>query len=332
MILTYKVKHFQNFDDELHKAKLIAEFAVETKSRSSADVKNIGLKSVISNQILKKYSNNRKIKKVRNVNLVVPSQGIKVDRMNGVFRISSLKLSLDYMFPNDFVNINQIEIDSEYCYVSVTKTEEGQIEYNGCIGVDLNTTSHIAVTADPLTGKIKKLGRRAYHVHSKYSNMRKRFQKKKVYSKVKNAKNRESRIIKDLNHKVSRAIVNEAKKENKAIALEDLSGIRKHKINKTFKYSLNSWSFYQLKQFIEYKSKLLGIPVIFVSPEYTSKMCSRCGVIGERTGKIFKCLECGHVDHADVNAAFNISNRAWSIAHEKELCATGSLMTLKGQC
>ena len=114
----------------------------------------------------------------------------------------------------------------------------------------------------------------------------------------------------DINHKVSRKIVDVAKESGKDIKLEDLTGIRSGKNQaKSFRYAKNSWSFYQLQQMIEYKAKLLGVEVAYVEPAYTSKTCSRCGHIGDRNGKSFKCHACGHVDHADSNAGFNIAKR-----------------------
>lgn len=310
MLLTHKVRHYQDYTQELRKANLIAQFAVITKSRSSKDVKEFGLKSAIANQILKKYSNNKTIKKVSRVKLTLPAQSIKVNKENRIITIVPLRLTLNYYFPNTFIKVNQIELDHEYAYITVTVPEQPMKEVTSFIGVDSNTTGHCAVAAYPQTGEVRKLGKKASHIHKKYSQQRRHYQRNGKLKKLKASKNREKRIIRDMLHKASRAIISFAQEHNAGIKLEDLKGIRdRAKVTHSFKNSLHSWSYYQLTQLISYKAKLLGIPVIYVNPAYTSKDCSRCYKQGNRNGKSFKCHECGHVDHADVNAAFNIALR-----------------------
>jgi putative transposase len=305
MILTYKVKHHQNLSEELRKGKQVALFALKTKSRTSKDVKHIGLKSVIANQILKKYSSNKKLKKISSVKLTLPSQAIQFKEKK--IKISSLKIEID--FDKNIEKIKQIELDETYAYISCEVKEEPQDLYDSWMGVDLNTTGHILVAGIPQTGKVIKLGKKAHHIHQKYKNIRKKLQKKRKYRAVKKLKNKESKIVRDLNHKVSKKIVKEAKEKKVGIVLEDLKQIRKTtKTSKKFKYALHSWSFYQLRTFIEYKAKLLGVPVVKIAPSYTSQQCSRCGLLGERKRKCFKC-SCGHVENADVNASFVISLR-----------------------
>ena len=329
MILTYKLRHNTDFTNELKQAFKVAEFAVNhPRCRSSKEVKEIGLKSAISNQILKKYGNQRTIKKVHNVNLVIPNQSIKVDKDNRTIRVVPLKLSLPYQFP-DFQKVNQIELDKEYAYISCTVAEQPEMIPQSFIGVDRNTTGHVAVTANPDTGKIQKFGKSALHVHRKYSAIRKRLQQEGKFRELKRVKDRESRIVKDLNHKISRKIVDMAQEQHAALVFEELNGIRKtRKQHRSFKYALHSWSFYQLQQFVEYKAKLLGVPVLYINPAYTSQDCSRCGVRGQRTGKDFKCPVCGHVDHADVNAAFNIALRQKGLVDciQKEMDTMGALI------
>jgi putative transposase len=329
MILTYKLQHNRNFNDELKKAFAVAEFAVKNpKCRSSKEVKHIGLKSAISNQILKKYGRSKTIKEVHSVPLVIPGQSIKCDSTTKTIRIALLDLSLRYHF-NDPVKINQIEIDDTYAYISVTVSEDPLKKTDSYIGIDRNTTGHIVVTANPDTGKIEKFGKKAIHTRKKYSSIRKRLQKQGKFRKVKKIKDRESRIVKDINHKISRKVIEMAVEQNATIVLEDLSGIRNTtKQAKSFKYSLHSWSFYQFQQFIEYKANMFGIPVVYIDPAYTSKDCSKCGNRGNRSGKRFKCPVCGHVDHADVNAAFNIAYRQKSMVDrmQKEMCTMGALI------
>ena len=329
MILTYKLRHNTDFSNELKQAFKIAEFAVNNpRCRSSKEVKDIGLKSAISNQILKKYGNQKTIKRVHNVNLVIPNQAIKVNKENRTIRIVPLKLSLPYQFP-DFQKVNQIELDKEYAYVSCTVAEQPEMIPQCFIGVDRNTTGHVAVTANLDTGKIEKFGKSALHIHRKYSAIRKRLQREGKFRELKQVKDRESRIVKDLNHKISRKIVDMAQEQHAALVFEDLGGIRQtRKQHRSFKYALHSWSFFQLQTFVEYKAKLLGVPVLYIDPAYTSQDCSRCGTRGQRNGKDFKCPTCGHADHADVNAAFNIALRQKSVVDciQKEMDTMGALI------
>ena len=326
MILTFKIKHNLDLSSHLDRAVKVARFAIANRDKlSSAHVSHIGLPSAISNQILRKYGRNRKCKSPKNVVLTVPNQSIYCLQDQRMLRIHCLGWETHYRFRNDFTKINQIELSEKYAFVSVTIKEPESIEVDGFIGVDLNTTGHSAVAGSPKTGKIIKLGKSESHIRNKYRNIRKRIQKSQELKNMKKIKQRERRKINDLNHKISRKIVTTAVESNQGIALEDLGEIRKNKKNtRKFRGALNNWSFFDLRQKIEYKARLLGIPVVLINPAYTSQTCSRCGTIGKRKNKKFMCHTCGHVDHADVNASFNIGLIA---SRQKEMSRTGTLIS-----
>jgi putative transposase len=309
--LVLKVKHNTDLTDSLQKAIKVANFAIKNRYKlSSANVKDIGLPSAISNQILRKYGKNKKCKKIKpdHIKLVAPSQSIKISENNITITPLKLTLIINPKCKHILTNINQIELDHTYAYICFEINDEPLKEVHHYIGVDLNATSHIAVVGNPQTGKVLKLGKKASHIHKKYKALRSYLQKKRHYKKLKETKGRESRIVKDINHKVSKAIVKYARENNCGIKLEDLTGIRKNKKNaRAFRYALNSWSYFQLGNMIAYKAQLQGIPVQYINPQNTSKRCSLCKDIGNRRGKLFRCCNCKHTDHADVNASFNIA-------------------------
>ena len=124
---------------------------------------------------------------------------------------------------------------------------------------------------------------------------------------------REKRFQKQINHVISRSLVNKAVANRQAIAIEDLTGIRERTNQqprtKKEKRLSNNWSFYMLRQFLTYKCVLAGVPLIFVLPAYTSKSCHKCLHIGDRRGKYFRCVNprCLHKCDADRNGAENIA-------------------------
>jgi len=309
MILTYKIKHKKDFNRELTLANKVAEYALANKTLSSKDVKHIGLKSMISNQILRKYARNKTIKQINSVKLTIPNQGIKHNQKE--ITIPCLKLVLPIWFNPSFEKINQIEIGKEFAYVSCSYKESPTYKPKQVIGVDRNTTGHVLVASNINTGKVLKLGKECNHIHNKYKQMRKHLQKKGKYKLVKKIKNRESRIVKNINHQISKKLVKTALKGKAIIVLEQLKNIRTTaKTRRKQRYSLNSWSFYQLQMMIEYKSKKHGVPIVYVAPQYTSQRCSCCGHIEakNRKQKEFHCVKCGVVENADANAGFNIAS------------------------
>lgn len=272
MILTKVLTHKWDLSKELEKAKQVAEFAIANRDKLTTKwAKTIGLKSAIANQILRKYGRNKKCKTVISVNLIVDAQSLKISKDYQKLRIVPLKLEIDLKyFP-----ANELKDVKEF------------------VGVDLNATGHILVAANPATGLVLKVGKLANHFRRKYRGRKKC-----------------GNFMRDLDHKLSRGIVNYCLENNCGIALEQLKGVRPKKSKgKKLNGLLHSWSFFRLQTFIQYKAKLAGVPVVFVDPSYTSQACSRCGEIGNRKEKTFKC-SCGHVDHADANAAFNIGRLA----------------------
>jgi IS605 OrfB family transposase len=132
---------------------------------------------------------------------------------------------------------------------------------------------------------------------------------------LKRLSGRQKRFQKWVNHHISSAIIEQAKQTKSLIAMENLTGIReitnkKLRSQKERRRS-NSWAFYQLRLFLEYKAIKEGVEIVAIPPAYTSQTCHRCKHIGIRTNKHFSCPnpDCGWEGDADFNGAQMI--RLW---------------------
>jgi putative transposase len=126
---------------------------------------------------------------------------------------------------------------------------------------------------------------------------------------------KQARYQRHTNHCIAKAVVLEAERTGRGIALERLTGIRGRVTARgsNQRARLGNWGFGQLGAFVQYKAKRAGVPVCFVDPRNTSRQCSACGCIDKknRTNQAtFSCVSCGHAANADINAAINIRSRA----------------------
>jgi IS605 OrfB family transposase len=210
--------------------------------------------------------------------------------------------------------------DTFFVAVTVDIPEPTVDEASDYLGVDLGVIT-LAATSD---GEFLNHSTGPKHAHinqvrARYNRLRAKLQKKGTKSAkrlLKKRSGREKRFARDINHCLSKAIVQTAKGTWRGIALEDLKHIReraRQTVAKRQRRVLHSWAFFQLRAFIAYKAALAGVPVVYVNPAYTSQTCSRCGHCEQANRKSqakFHCVACGFSAHADLNAACNIAHRA----------------------
>ena len=190
------------------------------------------------------------------------------------------------------------------------------------IGVDLGRRD-IAVTSEGQGWS----GQSITQVRDRFSKVRASVQKKGTKGAkrlLKRLSGREKRYQTWVNHNISKHIINRAIETQSTVAIEDLTGIRDRTNtqprNKTERRLSNSWAFYQLRQFLEYKGIRDGVEVVAVSPRYTSQTCHQCLHIhpaegkSYRHGKSFNCGYCRWKGDADLNGAKMISILGQSVS------------------
>ena len=187
--------------------------------------------------------------------------------------------------------------------------EPGYTDDGNVMGVDLGIKCPAVSYISDGSVKFYGNGRKNKYMRRHYKYLRKKLGKAKKTDAIKRINNKEQRIMKDIDHKLSREIVNTATAHGvSVIKMEQLANIRSTtRTSRKNNHSLHTWSFYRLAQFIEYKAKLAGIKVEYVNPAYTSQKCPVCGNVHHANDRKYIC-KCGFHTHRDILGAMNIRN------------------------
>jgi putative transposase len=196
--------------------------------------------------------------------------------------------------------------------VTIRKPEPPAVETSGVLGIDLGITN-VATDSEGNTfsGEAVKACRRRYRA---FRRGLQQCGKKGAKRRLCAISRKQSRFVRWANHNISKQLVKSALQAGKALALENLTGIRERANGYAaeMRWLMGNWSFYQLKEFVLYKAADVGLPVYQVDPRNTSRTCSRCGHCEKANRKsqaIFLCVKCGFQANADFNAACNIADK-----------------------
>lgn len=242
-----------------------------------------------------------------------------VNTLAGRLKVSYFDKGMEKYFNHDIYKFGTAKLvykhDKYFLHIPVTYEieERNTSQIRNVVGIDRGI-NFVVATYDS-KGKSKFVsGKQIKQKRANYVKLRKELQKRRTPSarrRLKAIGHRENRWMQDVNHCVSKALV-EMYPENTLFVLEDLTGIRNatERVKLKHRYVSVSWSFYDLEQKLKYKAEAHNDMVINVNPRYTSQSCPKCGHTekANRNKKLhlFTCKACGYKSNDDRIGAMNL--------------------------
>ena len=242
-----------------------------------------------------------------------------INTLNGRVKLSYFSDGMSKYFDHTIYKFGTAKLVNKhgkyYLHIPVTyEVEESNIsDICNVVGIDRGI-NFVVATYDSKHKSGFVSGKAIKQKRAKYSKLRKELQMRYTPSSRRRLKaigQRENRWMQDINHQVSKALV-ENNPKHTLFVLEDLSGIRNatERVKTKDRYVSVSWSFYDLEQKLIYKAKQNQSSVIKVDPRYTSQCCPCCGHVekSNRNKKIhlFTCKKCGYKSNDDRIGAMNL--------------------------
>ncbi len=242
-----------------------------------------------------------------------------VNTLNGRVKLSYFTEGMSKYFDHTIYKFGTAKLTKKhgkyYLHIPVTfDVEESNIsDICNVVGIDRGI-NFVVATYDSKHKSGFVSGKAIKQRRASYSKLRKELQMRQTPSarrRLKAIGQRENRWMQDVNHCVSKALV-ESNPKHTLFVLEDLTGVRNatERVRTKNRYVSVSWAFYDLEQKLIYKAKQNQSSVIKVDPRYTSQCCPLCGHTekANRNKKIhlFTCKNCGYKSNDDRIGAMNL--------------------------
>ena len=242
-----------------------------------------------------------------------------VNTLNGRVKLSYFTEGMSKYFDHTIYKFGTARLTNKhgkyYLHIPVTfDVEESNIsDICNVVGIDRGI-NFVVATYDSKHKSGFVSGKAIKQRRASYSKLRKELQMRQTPSarrRLKAIGQRENRWMQDVNHCVSKALV-ESNPKHTLFVLEDLTGVRNatERVRTKNRYVSVSWAFYDLEQKLIYKAKQNQSSVIKVDPRYTSQCCPVCGHAekANRNKKIhlFACKNCGYKSNDDRIGAMNL--------------------------
>ena len=131
--------------------------------------------------------------------------------------------------------------------------------------------------------------------------------KRLIRAKVR-MKAKHQRVMHDLEHKISRAVVDTAVElQAGTLVIGDVRDVADGvDCGKVQNGRMSRWNHGKIRQYIDYKAEAEGITVQLEDESYTSQTCPHCAHRHKPKGRTYRCPACGFQAHRDVVGQINI--------------------------
>lgn len=186
----------------------------------------------------------------------------------------------------------------------------------GCVSLDLNVKKLVSYD-DYRIRRYNTRFREAYSKKVHAEKLQKKYPKrwrhsKRILNRIRGLHRKSRNIVADWARKFAKQFVLKARKRKQAIVLEDLSGLwlNRSQQSRTLADRLSRFAYRKLQEAVLTKAIEYNVPVKFVDPRNTSRLCPKCGEEMEEVApRLLRCPKCGLMLDRDSVGAINIWKR-----------------------